>query len=98
MTYQTTRSIRLPLLLAAILLAGVAQAGPSSLLFTRGYTLLPEPQKVELTGGDFEINSGWRLKLGPGVKPDDAAVESLTMELRGTGWDYSRDGRPGKDD
>jgi hypothetical protein len=71
------------LLLASILFAGVAQAGQSSLLFTRGYTLLPEPQQVELTGGDFEINSGWRLKLGPGVKPDDAAVESLTMELEG---------------
>jgi hypothetical protein len=65
------------------LFAAVAQASQGSLLFTRGYTLLPEPQQVELTGGDFEFGSGWRLNLGPGVKSDDVAIESLTMDLEG---------------
>ncbi len=55
-------------------------------LFARGYTVIPEPQQVELKGGDFEFGSGWRLNLGSGVKADDVGVESLKEGLA------SRDG------
>lgn len=55
-------------------------------LFARGYTVIPEPQQVELKGADFEFGNGWRLILGSGVKADDVAVESLKEELS------SRDG------
>jgi hexosaminidase len=51
-------------------------------LFARGYTVVPEPQKVEFTGGDFEFNSGWALKLGSGVKPHDVAVTALKEGLQ----------------
>ncbi|HEX5412648.1 MAG TPA: beta-N-acetylhexosaminidase [Terriglobia bacterium] len=70
-------------------------AATSSELFSRGYTVIPQPQKVESSGGDFEIGGGWRLQLGQGVKPDDVAVESLkeglltrhgvSLETRGRG-------------
>ena len=61
---------------------GLAQTA----LFARGYTVIPEPQQVELKGGDFEFGSGWRLNLGPGVRADDVGVESLQEGLA------SRDG------
>jgi hexosaminidase len=51
-------------------------------LFARGYTVIPEPQKVVFTGGDFEFNSGWTLKLGSGVKRDDVAVTALEEGLQ----------------
>ena len=54
----------------------------ASPLFARGYTVIPEPQKVTLTGQDFEFTSSWRLQLGPGVKADDIAVVSLKEELQ----------------
>jgi hexosaminidase len=62
------------------------KAATASPLFARGYTVIPEPQQVELKEGDFEFASGWRLSLGAGVSADDAAVESLKQELS------SRDG------
>ncbi len=57
------------------------QAVPASPLLVRGYTVLPEPQEVDLQGGDFEFGSGWRLELGSGVKADDVTVESLKEGL-----------------
>src|SRR5690348_16009601 len=55
-------------------------ASPRTLL-ERGYNVIPAPQSVEFTGGDFEIGSGWRLQLGQGVRADDVAVETLTEGL-----------------
>jgi len=52
-----------------------------SALTSRGYAILPEPQQVELKGGDFVFGDGWRLELGSGVKADDVAVESLKEGL-----------------
>src|SRR5579872_6669877 len=63
-----------------------ASAATITSLFSRGYTVIPEPQQVDLKGGDFEFGSGWRLALGSGVKADDVAVESLKDGLS------SRDG------
>jgi hypothetical protein len=78
---------RLALLLAAaitasICVAGTLQAATASPLFARGYTVVPEPQKVTLSGQDFEFAPSWRLELGPGVKADDIAVVSLKQELQ----------------
>jgi len=57
-------------------------AATASPLFARGYMVIPEPQKVTLTGQDFEFASSWRLELGPGVKANDIAVESLELQER----------------
>ncbi|HKT12353.1 MAG TPA: beta-N-acetylhexosaminidase, partial [Terriglobia bacterium] len=83
------------LLLMVVGFAQFASGATASSLFQRGYTVIPEPQKVELKGSNFEIGSGWRLELGQGVKADDVAVESLkhglgtrhgiTLETRGRG-------------
>ncbi|HXH47829.1 MAG TPA: beta-N-acetylhexosaminidase, partial [Terriglobia bacterium] len=73
----------LSMALAVVFIGGMpvagAAAGPS--LFDRGYNAIPEPQKVEFKGGDFEIGAGWRMQLGQGVKADDVAVESLKEGL-----------------
>jgi hexosaminidase len=68
-------------LFAAMALAQMPMRAESP-LFARGYTVIPEPQKVEFTGGDFEFDSGWTLKLGSGVKRDDVAVTALEEELQ----------------
>ncbi|MGI9071822.1 MAG: glycoside hydrolase family 20 zincin-like fold domain-containing protein [Bryobacteraceae bacterium] len=68
--------------LLLFLLGSSGWAATSSPLFARGYTVLPAPQKVSLGTKDFEFKRGWRLELGPGIKPEDIAVQSLKEELK----------------
>ena len=63
-------------------LVGTLGAATASPLLARGYTVIPEPQKVTLGGPDFEFTTSWRLELGPGVKASDIAVGSLKKELQ----------------
>src|SRR5208337_615614 len=58
-----------------------ALAETASPLFARGYTVLPAPQSVTVSGKDFAITSGWRLELAAGVKPDDVAVTTLKEDF-----------------
>jgi hexosaminidase len=51
-------------------------------LFSRGYTVIPAPQKVTLGTKDFEFTRTWRLELGSGIKADDIAVQSLKEQLQ----------------
>ncbi len=64
-----------------LLVAGAAPAATVSPLLARGYTVIPEPQRVTLGGPDFSFTSNWRLELGPGVTASDVAVESLKEDL-----------------
>jgi hypothetical protein len=50
-------------------------------LFSRGYTVIPEPQTVSLGNKDFGFGDGWRLELAGGVSPADVGVESLIEGL-----------------
>jgi hexosaminidase len=68
--------------LSAVLLGSSGLAATISPLFSRGYTVLPMPQKVSLGKKDFEFTQAWRLELGPGVKPDDIAVKSLKEQVQ----------------
>src|SRR5208282_5986134 len=68
--------------LGLLSMAAPVTAATASPLFARGYTVIPSPQKVTLSGPDFEFTAAWRLELGPGVKADDAAVVSLKEELQ----------------
>ena len=54
---------------------GTLLAATVSPLLARGYTVIPEPQKVMLAGPDFEFTPSWQLELGPGVAADDIAVD-----------------------
>jgi len=67
---------------AIICVARALLAATVSPLLARGYTVIPEPQKVELSGRDFEFNDSWRLQLASGVKADDIAVTNLKEELQ----------------
>ena len=67
---------------ASLCMAGTLRAATASPLFARGYTVVPEPQKVTLSGQDCEFGASWRLDLAAGVKTDDIAVISLKDELR----------------
>ena len=62
-------------------MAAPATAATASPLFARGHTVIPEPQKVTLSGKDFELAAPWRLELGSGVKAEDVAVVSLKEDL-----------------
>lgn len=46
-------------------------------LTSRGYTVLPVPQKVALGPQDFVLTDGWQVVLERGLKADDIAVQSL---------------------
>ncbi len=78
---MSTRVIYLVVLLP-VLLASNGYAATSSPLFSRGYTVIPSPQKVSLGAKDFEFTRAWRLELGSGIKPDDMAVQSLNEQLQ----------------
>jgi hexosaminidase len=56
-------------------------AATVSSLFARGYTVIPEPQKVSLGVGDFTFGEGWRLQLDNSVASNDVAVEALRDDL-----------------
>ena len=58
------------------------RAATLSPLFARGYTVIPTPQRVTLGTSNFEVTPAWRLELGPGIKPDDIAIQSLKEGLR----------------
>ncbi len=65
----------------ACLCCSFMQAQTVSPLFARGYTVIPEPQKVSLAGSDLPFSQEWQLKLGNGVAQDDVAVEALREDL-----------------
>lgn len=64
------------------LLNFAVSAAAVSPLFERGYTVLPQPQVVQLRAGDIRFGPDWRLELGPGVQRSNVAVESLTEDLQ----------------
>ncbi len=51
------------------------RAATVSPLFSRGYTVLPSPQKVELGAKDIELTQRWQIQPGPGVENDVAFSE-----------------------
>jgi hexosaminidase len=66
----------------AVLLTGTAVFGQGlSPLASRGYSVLPVPQKVTLTGDDFALDNRWTLQREGAVKENDVAVESLKANL-----------------
>jgi hexosaminidase len=66
--------------LVAIISLGLAAGGAAqtvSPLFARGYTVMPEPQKITLEAHDFTFGPGWRLQFDKSVASNDVAVEAL---------------------
>ena len=37
-------------------------------LFARGYTVIPDPQKVSLGASDFAFNPSWQMSLAEGLR------------------------------
>src|SRR5690348_11087756 len=75
------RTIRQLSIVAVLLCSVVSANAASSPLFARGYTVIPEPQKVELNGKDFVFGNDWHLALTSGVNNGMAAVEILRNDL-----------------
>jgi hexosaminidase len=69
-------------IVAGLVCAAMARPQMVSLLYARGYTLIPEPQQVKLGQGEFRIAGGWRVEVGPGVAPGDLALETLKESLQ----------------
>ena len=69
-----------PFVVLSILWLTPGWAGTMSPLFSRGYTVLPQPQAVRLGVSDFVFTSAWKLEL-QGVTPGDSAVQMLHEEL-----------------
>ncbi len=70
--------------LVAVMVCVVRSSGRAasvSPLFARGYTVIPEPQKVSLGTKDFSFDQTWQVKLDRGVAKDDIAVEALREDL-----------------
>ena len=71
-------------LLTFALLLGLGlhgRAATVSALFSRGYTVIPEPRKVALEPRDFPFNARWRVELDQGISANDIAVQTLHENL-----------------
>ena len=98
MKSNTSLSVRLVCSVGAmlVLFCAGATAATVSPLVSRGYAVLPAPQKVALGPNDFEFTSAWHVELGPGVRPDEIAVQSLKERLQERfGLTLGRPGTPG---
>jgi hypothetical protein len=78
-TGNVVKSLLIAAMLGCFCPGGLAQT--VSPLLARGYTVIPQPQKVSLEAEDFSFGDGWQLRLGPGVSANDVAVEALRKEL-----------------
>ncbi len=58
-----------------------ARAQTVSPLFARGYTVIPQPQKVSLSANDFFFGADWHLRVDASVPADDVAVQALREGL-----------------
>jgi hexosaminidase len=65
-------------LFSSVWLLSAASMSP---LYERGYTVMPQPQKVRLGSKDFRFGPEWRIEFGTGVKLTDVAVEALKEDL-----------------
>src|ERR1700730_9544221 len=69
-----------PPLIFTFLTIAFAHADTVSPLFSRGYTVMPEPQVVQLGASDFVFGADWRFEV-QGVSGNDVAVEALKDEV-----------------
>ncbi len=67
----------------------------TSPLFSRGFTVLPEPRQVKLEPNDFRFGLGWRLEIGPGVAKNSVAVRTLAEDLESRFGVAIREGQTG---
>ncbi len=83
---RVTARTRVPALAFSILTGwhGLAQADTATALWLRGFAVLPAPQTVALSGGDFPFGTDWRLQLGSGIAPSDLPVATLQSCLQRT--------------
>lgn len=70
------------LTIATLCFCHVGLAQTVSPLFARGYTVIPEPQKVSLEAHDFTFGQNWQLRLDKSVPRNDVAVEALRDDLK----------------
>src|SRR5712692_4930930 len=68
--------------IGVVIAQATAQCATVSPLFSRGYTVIPQPREVTLGSGDFKFSADWRLELGPGVSADSVASVTLRDDLK----------------
>ena len=66
-------------ILGSLFRCGMAQT--VSPLYARGYTVVPQPQRVSLGSREFTFSQEWQLKLDASVPPDDVAVATFRQDL-----------------
>src|SRR5437867_3639344 len=81
MVRKMTMSVGALIILAWYLAGSRAHPSTVSALLSRGYTVIPQPQTVQLKGREFALGPGWRLDLARGVSQDEIAVEDLKEGL-----------------
>jgi hexosaminidase len=59
----------------------VAGAQPATELWSRGYSVIPEPQNVRLSPGDVQIDPHWKIDAS-GLAPQHIALKTLRRDLR----------------
>ncbi|HWE97936.1 MAG TPA: beta-N-acetylhexosaminidase, partial [Tepidisphaeraceae bacterium] len=79
MTLPPIRALACVLALLCFSSAGLG-AEPAT-LSVRDLSLLPMPQRVNISGPSFAISNDWSIRNGPGVNEDGVAVEALKEDL-----------------
>ncbi len=76
------RVSRPALVVFACLVTPVLRAETISPLAARGYTVVPQPQRVTLRPGDFRFGPQWRLQLGAGLDENSPDIQTLIESLQ----------------
>src|SRR5437867_11904692 len=81
MVRKMTMSVGASIILAWYLAGSRAHPSTVSALRSRGYTVIPQPQTVQLKGREFALSPGWRLDLARRVSQHEIALEDLKEGL-----------------
>ena len=73
--------MKIQIVAVLVLCFSMSSTASVSPLYERGYTVMPEPQKVILGPNDFVFGADWRVELGQGVNKSDVAIGALTEDL-----------------
>ena len=72
----------MPAIILLLLIGAGLRADTVSPLGLRGYSVVPQPQRVEISPQDLRFGAEWSLESGPGLDRGDVDIETLDFELR----------------
>ncbi|MEO6829486.1 MAG: hypothetical protein ABI164_06715 [Acidobacteriaceae bacterium] len=82
---NSTKALVFPIFFG--LFCSVGQGQTTTPVFSRGYTVIPETQKVSLQGDDFAFGQGWQLKVDKSVASGCLPIHPIRVTRPFSVWE-----------